>query len=94
MDLPLLFDDNASGIRESFKDLSQFLKYDENSISDLTIKETFQKELDCIYEKTNRNKMSFLGVDGTGKIKKRKDKIECSDWKVWKNNLTKRKIQP
>ena len=92
MDLPLLFGDNTSGIRESFKDLdctfilrqlvSQLLKYDDNSITDLTIKEAFQKELDCIYEKTKRNKMSFLGVDGTGKIKKRKDKIEWSQGKI------------
>ena len=47
-DLPLLFGDNALGIRERFKDLdctfilrqlvSQFLKYDANSINDLTIK--------------------------------------------------------
>ena len=52
MDLPLLFGENASSIRKSFKDLdctfilrqlvSQFLKYDDNSITDLTIKEAFQ----------------------------------------------------
>ncbi len=64
MDLPLLFGDNVSRIRESFKDLdcnfilrqlvSQFLKYDDNSITDLTIKEAFQKDLDCIYNPTKR----------------------------------------
>ena len=83
MDLPLLFGDNASSIRESFKDLdctfilrqlvSQFLKYDDNSISDLTIKEPFQKELICIYEKTSTNKMSFLGADGNKKKKKKEE---------------------
>ena len=80
MDLPLLFGDNTSGIRESFKDLdctfilrqlvSQFLKYDDNSISNLTNKEALQKELDCIYEKIRTHKMSFLGTDGNKKMKK------------------------
>ena len=84
MDLPLLFGDNASGIRESFKDLdctfrlrqlvSQFLKYDDNLITDLAIKEAFQKDLECIYEKTSTNKMSFLGTDGNKKMKNKKIK--------------------
>ena len=101
MDLPLLFGDNASSIRESFKDLdcnfilrqlvSQFLKYDDNSITDLTNKEAFQKDLDCIYEKTNKNKMSFLRVDGKGKIKRRKNKKKVSDCTVWKKQSNQKK---
>ena len=35
--------------------------------------------------------MSFLGTDGNKKTKKKKNKIEVSDWKVWKKRCNQKK---